>query len=273
LKFFGVITASPNRFFQVYFSGIRIQLGPDLRPVFTGGFLRGVRRFVPTFALFVASVFCLHCAKPAAGHRTGVSNAPMKYIEEQAYRSGRARQMGYASWYGNERDGFHYKKTANGETMMPDAWTCAHPFLPFGAIVRVENLSNKRSALLRVNDRGPYVKGRIIDLSLRGAMEIGIVNSGIAKVSVHVVKNILRTNTTDAPSAIRRPMPAPENTPPVFNIDLSGAVRPFANNVLNNIYGRVSSASHNPLSSFFQSLEEALNRFKNRRFEPFIRKR
>ena len=88
-------------------------------------------------------------------------------------------QEGLASWYGEE---FHGMRTANGEVYNMYKKTAAHKTLPFGTYVKVKNLSNKREVVVKINDRGPFVKGRIIDLSLNSAKEIGLVKSGIAKV-------------------------------------------------------------------------------------------
>jgi len=89
-----------------------------------------------------------------------------------------AGQVGHASWYALT------SKTANGERMNPNALTAAHRSLPFGTKVRVENLSNGRSVVVRINDRGPFVGGRIIDLSKAAAARIGMINAGTAKVRV-----------------------------------------------------------------------------------------
>ena len=274
MKFFGVTTSSPNRFFHIHFSGIEIQLGAEFRPALSGlsgGFLRVVRRLVPASALFVASVFCLHCAKPNVAHRIEASRQGGE--DELAGEEGRPHQIGYASWYGSRLDGFQYKKTANGETMIPEAWTCAHPSLPFGAIVRVENLSNNRSVLLRVNDRGPYINGRVIDVSQRGAKEIGILKSGIAKVRVHVIKNILQTNTVEAPGRTQPPDPVsdPVYPPPVFkSTDISAAFVPLADTLL-KVGEKLRQKRPEPSGELIQNLQEILKRIKNRRFEPFIR--
>jgi peptidoglycan lytic transglycosylase len=91
------------------------------------------------------------------------------------------RQNGVASWYGRE---FHGKKTSNGEFYDMHAMTAAHKTLPLGTYVRVNNLENNRSAVVRINDRGPFVHGRIIDLSYAAADDIGIVDSGTARVEV-----------------------------------------------------------------------------------------
>jgi rare lipoprotein A len=91
------------------------------------------------------------------------------------------RQNGIASWYGRD---FHGKKTSNGEIYNMYAMTAAHKTLPLGTHVRVNNLENNRSAVVRINDRGPFVRGRIIDLSYAAAADIGIVDSGTARVEV-----------------------------------------------------------------------------------------
>ncbi len=93
-----------------------------------------------------------------------------------------AGQVGSASWYALT------SKTASGERMNPNALTAAHRSLPFGAKVRVENLGNGRSVVVRINDRGPFVGGRVIDLSKAAAARIGMVNQGTAKVRVTRVK-------------------------------------------------------------------------------------
>lgn len=91
---------------------------------------------------------------------------------------------GKASFYGNE---FVGRKTANGEVYGHKAMTAAHRSLPFGTMVEVTNLSNNKTCVVRVNDRGPFAKGRIIDLTNTAAKAIGFVKSGIAEVRVRIV--------------------------------------------------------------------------------------
>lgn len=93
-------------------------------------------------------------------------------------------QMGMASWYGKE---FHGKRTASGEIFNMYAFTAAHRTLPFGTYARVRNLDNGRSVVVRINDRGPFTKGRIIDLSYAAARAIGMVGPGIARVVLNVL--------------------------------------------------------------------------------------
>lgn len=93
-------------------------------------------------------------------------------------------QTGIASWYGSY---FHGRTTANGEIYNMYALTAAHKELPFGTVVRVTHLGNGSSVVVRINDRGPFIKGRIIDLSLRAAEEIGMKSQGVAKVKVEII--------------------------------------------------------------------------------------
>jgi len=95
-------------------------------------------------------------------------------------------QRGTASWYGIP---FHGRKTASGETYDMNGMTCAHRTLPFGTMLLVTNLGNGNSATVRVTDRGPYVSGRIIDLSRGAASAIGMLETGTAQVELKVVGN------------------------------------------------------------------------------------
>jgi rare lipoprotein A len=94
-------------------------------------------------------------------------------------------QRGQASWYGS---GFHGRKTASGERYNQYEMTAAHKRLRFGTRVRVTNLNNGRSVIVRINDRGPFVRGRVIDLSRSGAQALGMIGSGVAPVSVEVLE-------------------------------------------------------------------------------------
>ncbi|MCG6972357.1 MAG: septal ring lytic transglycosylase RlpA family protein [Desulfobacterales bacterium] len=90
-------------------------------------------------------------------------------------------QFGKASWYGRE---FHGKKTANGEIYNMYDMTAAHKTLPFDTYVSVWNLKNNRTAVVRINDRGPFARGRIIDLSYSAAKKLGIVGPGTTDVKI-----------------------------------------------------------------------------------------
>ena len=93
-------------------------------------------------------------------------------------------QQGRVSWYG---PGFHGRRTANGETFDTHEMTMAHRSLAFGSEVRVVNLENGRSVVVRVNDRGPYVRGRIADLSLSAADELGFADDGVVRARIELL--------------------------------------------------------------------------------------
>jgi rare lipoprotein A len=93
-------------------------------------------------------------------------------------------QQGRVSWYG---PGFHGRRTANGEVFDTNALTMAHRSLDFGSEVRVTNLENGRSVVVRVNDRGPYVRGRIADLSRAAADELGFVDDGVVRARIELL--------------------------------------------------------------------------------------
>ncbi len=97
---------------------------------------------------------------------------------------GQSEEYGVASFYD---DSFQGSKTASGEAYDKDKYTGAHKKLPFGTIVQVTRLDNKKSVKIRINDRGPYIKGRIIELSRKAAEKVGLTAAGVAKVKVEVL--------------------------------------------------------------------------------------
>lgn len=123
-----------------------------------------------------------------------VKNSPYvvngkKYNPMSVQEAGSYREVGVASWYGYEtrnQKGGHM--TANGEAFDPNGLNAAHKYLPLPTHVKVTNLENKRSIILRVNDRGPFVDGRIIDLSAGAAKKLGYYNKGTAKVLVEAIE-------------------------------------------------------------------------------------
>lgn len=92
---------------------------------------------------------------------------------------------GQASWYGSK---YHGRRTANGEKYNMNKVSAAHKTLPFNTIVRVHNLRNGKSVDVRINDRGPFVKGRVIDLSKGAAQKIDMINDGVVPVRLQVLK-------------------------------------------------------------------------------------
>lgn len=127
-------------------------------------------------------------------------------------------ETGIASWYG---PGFHGKKTANGETYDQYELTAAHRTLQLPSLVKVTNLENGKSVVVRINDRGPFAHGRIIDMSRRGAELLGFKNKGTARVRVTVLEEASRklasaakagqdTSRIDVASLMRQPAPQPQ---------------------------------------------------------------
>lgn len=117
-----------------------------------------------------------------------------------------------ASYYSTA---FHGKPTASGEPFDMHALTAAHKTLPFQTIVRVTNLSNKKTVEVRINDRGPFAKGRIIDLSYEAAKRIDMIQAGVAKVKVEVIKgkassepNTPKTEAETSTSLLNAPIPS-----------------------------------------------------------------
>lgn len=94
-------------------------------------------------------------------------------------------QEGTASWYGSD---FQGTRTANGEIYDMETLTAAHKTLPFNTLVRVENVENDKTVTVRINNRGPYADGRVIDLSRKAARKIGIIKKGLASVKLYLVK-------------------------------------------------------------------------------------
>ena len=95
-------------------------------------------------------------------------------------------ETGLASWYGAKH---HGKRTASGEVFNQDRFTAAHPTLPWGSRVKVINLDNGKSVDVRINDRGPYKQGRIIDVSRAAARALGMMQQGIATVRIELISN------------------------------------------------------------------------------------
>jgi rare lipoprotein A len=124
---------------------------------------------------------------PANSQPTNPASAkpqPKPKTTQAAKTSSRPRKQGMASWYG---PGFHGRRTASGETFNSGALTAAHRYLPFGTKVRVTNVRNGRSVVVRINDRGPFTGGRVIDLSKGAAAVIGVFQSGVAPVVLEIL--------------------------------------------------------------------------------------
>lgn len=126
-------------------------------------------------------IFTLSCAAsqtrlPVGYPETGLSQPDREVRREELF--------GEASWYG---DRFHGRTTANGEQYDMYAFTAAHKTLPFDTVVRVVRRETRQSVVVRINDRGPYSDGRIIDLSRAAAEEIGMIDAGVVDVYLEIL--------------------------------------------------------------------------------------
>ncbi|HEX7000883.1 MAG TPA: septal ring lytic transglycosylase RlpA family protein [Trueperaceae bacterium] len=142
---------------------------------------RGLRSpYLTSFPALIACALALAACAPAAVRSDATPTALVAETAAPRFTS----QVGEASWYG---PGFAGRRTANGEVFDPSQLTAAHKELPFDTLVRVFNQTNGRSVVVRINDRGPFKPGRIIDLSRAAAEAIGMLGSGVAHVRLEVL--------------------------------------------------------------------------------------
>ncbi len=127
-------------------------------------------------SLFLLSVLILS-AVGCGGSRATRSRT----VRDQAPLTRKYTETGMACWYGPE---YHGQQTASGERFDMNAMTAAHRTLPFNTKVRVTNLDNHASAVVRINDRGPFITGRIIDVSRRAAQELGFERAGLCRCRI-----------------------------------------------------------------------------------------
>ena len=141
-------------------------------------------------ALFQSSVFSLQ------SFFVSIFNVQCPALNVNCFLSAQT-QHGKATFYSKRATG---SRTANGERLHHDSLTCAHRTFPFGTLLKVTNIQNNRSVIVRVNDRGPFVRGRIIDLSWGAARDLGILSQGVAPVTVE------RVDSLPAPPMVHIPM-------------------------------------------------------------------
>ena len=132
----------------------------------------------------------LGCASSSGYQTKGVSKEPLHQkfgtakTKESKKKQGNSLYM-VTSYYGKK---FHGRKTSNGDVFDMYKLTAAHRFLPFNTIIEVTNLANNRSVRVRVNDRGPFVGNRILDLSYAAARKIGLTGAGVGKVQIRIIR-------------------------------------------------------------------------------------
>jgi len=132
-------------------------------------------RWAAGAALAVLAAACAHEPRREEAGRAATRAGPAPAARAE---------VGLASFYAERFDG---RRTASGARYDPRALTCAHPAAPFGTRLRVTELESGRSVVVTVNDRGPFVRGRVVDLSLAAARALGMVERGVARVSVERV--------------------------------------------------------------------------------------
>jgi len=142
--------------------------------------------FKTTLLIGVIFIFAAGCSN-SPRYTTGKSSItkPGKKSKKTSKRSHRRKIVGISSYYGKD---FHGKLTANGEVYDMYGVTAAHKTLPLNTIAKVTNLKNGKSLILRINDRGPYVAGRILDCSYGAAKKLGFLQDGTAKVEIVIIE-------------------------------------------------------------------------------------
>lgn len=213
------------------------------------------RRAIPWFALAIGVMLLAACETDKTSSRSTWSGGPpgappapprAQRFDPGTYKVGSPYQVegkwyypkvdltyderGVASWYGPN---FHGKKTANGEVFDMALISAAHKTLPMPSVVRVTNLENGRSLIIRLNDRGPFVRGRIIDLSRRAAELLGFSNKGTAMVHVRLLPEESRRAALEAGASGKSLMafgaPAPKAAPSIpVSVEVLAPVEGFA---------------------------------------------
>ncbi len=145
-----------------------------------------------SYLIVILIVFLAGCSTGSLYQTNGVSKKKQhkKFNSgEQTYKTKVKKDdvlYFVCSYYGKK---FHGRQTANGEVFDMNKFTCAHKTLPFGTILRVTNEDNGKSVVVRVNDRGPFVKGRQLDLSYAAAKEIDLIPAGVKKLKIEVIQS------------------------------------------------------------------------------------
>ena len=187
-------TQNWSRMFNVWIEDIQIVCHPVVIAPFAlqHCFLRKVRTLARYTSLFVIFFFSLHCTHPrvmAPSAPVAAPSTPMPVPSSGPWTTPADvfTESGHASWYGGQGDGFAGRLTANGEIYDPEISTCAHRTLPFGTLLEVENLSSRVRTTVRVNDRGPFVRGRILDVSRKAAGVLGMLDHGVVRIRLRSV--------------------------------------------------------------------------------------
>jgi rare lipoprotein A len=274
-------TQNWSRAFSIWIEDIQVVCHPVVTAPFEIQYnlLRQVRRLSRYTAAGVMLLFALHCTRPQATPAP-VTEAPEPAEESNDKLDGKVyTESGRASWYGGD-DGFAGRPTANGETFDPSELTCAHRTLPFGTAIEVRNLDTGKKAILRVNDRGPFIRGRMLDVSERAAKALGMQVTGTARVRIRTVDTKGRPAPMDPQLAQGDPytiqvaaLAEPANITRLSK-DLQAAIGPVSLQEAQAKGGitvqRVRVGSYVKLEDAQKAAEQIAKLFKDRGLEPFI---
>ncbi|MFZ1614213.1 MAG: septal ring lytic transglycosylase RlpA family protein [Holophaga sp.] len=283
MEFNPLSTQNWSRAFNIWIEDIQVCFQPVMeleRVLVRGGLLRKVRSLTKVSAVVVSMLFTIHCTNPRPSSPISASSAA---LSSATFSSPGDFELGEASWYGSDEDGFEGKPTANGELFDPTQLTCAHRTLPLGSFVEVENLENGKRAMLRVNDRGPFARGRILDASRQGAKTLGFLGQGTARVKLRLVQ------ADGSPAFLN---PASDQSDP-FTVQVAALTEPMnierLSRELRDAFGpvnlqethtrdgvlvkRVRVGSYSRFEDAQRAAEEISKRFGDRGVEPFIIRR
>jgi rare lipoprotein A len=144
-----------------------------------------VHKYILPIIISLSGVILVVNCSNSPRYTTGSRNRSKPVKKVNSTTKSKKILKGISSYYGED---FHGKLTANGEVYDMYGLTAAHKTLPLNTIVRVTNLENEKSLILRINDRGPYVKGRMLDCSYGAALKLGFIGNGTTKVKVEVIE-------------------------------------------------------------------------------------
>jgi len=272
-------TQNWSRMFTVWIEDIHVVCPAVIAPsVLQHCFLRKVRSFARYTSLFVMFFFALHCTHPRTLNTGPLPARPE--ADRWETPPDVFTEAGKASWYGGKGDGFAGRKTANGERYDPAGLTCAHRTLPFGTLVEVENTGTGARTTVRVNDRGPFVKGRILDVSRHAAGTLGILEAGVAEVRLRTVDAQGRPTRLDPGVSAEDPytiqvaaLADPANIERLSR-ELTLSFGPVTLQEAPPLNGRdvkrVRVGSYQTLEAAQRAAEQITKFFKDRSVEPFI---
>lgn len=274
-------TQNWSRMFTVWIEDIQVVCHPVVIAPFElqHCFLRKVRTIARYTSLFLIFFFALHCTHPRVAPRRSVP-LPVPSSGPWTTPPDVFTETGQASWYGGNGDGFAGRLTASGEIYDPAGYTCAHRTLPFDTLLEVENIDTKVRTVLRVNDRGPFVRGRMLDVSKQAATTLGMVGSGLTRVRMRSVDHLGRPSPLDPVTLRENPytIQVAALTDPANIERLSkdlrtgfGPVTLQSAQIRNGLdVQRVRVGSYHRLEEAQAAADQIAKFFKDRGVEPFI---